>query len=124
MSSAASNSIAVRCCLLQEDEEDGEDEAAECYEVVPLERLAFEEDSYQDSEDRKRDDFLDNFELHQVERSAVTIESDTVGGDLCAVFEKRHAPRKQDYQNQWPSGGNLHFLKFQMSVPGKCHKNI
>ena len=78
--------------LFQKYEEDGEDEAGEGYEMVPLQGLAFEHDCDHEGEDSERDHFLDYLQLHKVERSAVAVETDAVSGYLCAVFEERHTP--------------------------------
>lgn len=50
---------------LQEHEVDGGDEAGEGCSVVPVELLALEEDSGNDGEDNKGDDFLDDLQLHE-----------------------------------------------------------
>lgn len=47
--------------LLQENEEDGEHKADERRDVVPVESLAFEEQSDDQGEDHQRDNLLDHF---------------------------------------------------------------
>lgn len=51
--------------VLQEHEVDGGDEAEEGCGVVPVELLALEEDSGNEGEDNKGNDFLDDLQLHE-----------------------------------------------------------
>ena len=60
--------------------------------MIPLEGLAFEEEGRDDGEDGQGNDFLDDFQLHQIEWTAVFDEADPVGWDLCAIFEERDSP--------------------------------
>ena len=92
--------------------------------MVPLERLALENEQDDDGEDRERDHFLDDFELHQGERAAVAVEADAVGRYGEAVFKESDAPRKKDHADQRPAGGNLHLLELQVPVPGECHEDV
>ena len=57
--------------LFQEHEEDGEDEAEEGGDVVPVKGLALEEEGDDEGEDKQGDDFLNDLELHEAERAAV-----------------------------------------------------
>ena len=110
--------------LLQENEEDGEDEAGEGGQVVPLEGLALEDEKDDDREDRQGDDFLDDLQLHQVERAAVAFEADAVGRDGEAVFEEGDAPGEEDHEDERPAGRDFHFLQFQMTIPGEGHEDV
>ena len=78
--------------LLQEDEKDGKNEAAECGEMVPLQGLSLEQEHRDERKDRQGDDFLDDFQLHEVERTTVFRKTDAVGRHLGAVLEKSDAP--------------------------------
>ena len=102
----------------------GEHKADECREVVPVQVLPLEEDVGDDAEDNQRDDFLYDFELHQVERSAVVDEADTVGRHLTAVLEKGNHPREGNDQIEGPVRGDARLLQAQMSVPRERHKHI
>ena len=110
--------------LFQEYEEHREDQAGESRQVVPLEGLALEEEVDDDREDGQRDGFLDDLELHQIERAAVARETDAVGGDGEAVLEEGDAPGEQDDQDQRPAGRDLHFLQFEMAVPRERHEDV
>ena len=57
--------------LFQEGEEDGEDEAEEGGDVVPVDGFALEDEGDDDGKDQQGDDFLDHFELDQGEGAAV-----------------------------------------------------
>ena len=92
--------------------------------MVPLERLALEDEHHDNREDRQRNDFLDDLQLHQVERAAVAVETDAVGRDGEAVLEKGDAPREQDDEDERPAGRHFHFLQFQVPVPGEGHKDV
>ena len=60
--------------------------------MIPLECLSFEKYCHKYGEHGERDDLLNHLELHQAERAAVAVESDSVGRNLCAIFEERHSP--------------------------------
>ena len=110
--------------LFEEDEKDSQHQAGKGCQMVPVERLAFEDEHHDNREDRQGNDFLNDFQLHQVERSAVTLEADAIGRHGEAVFKEGDAPRKQDDTNQRPRGRNLHFLQFEVPVPGKSHEDV
>ena len=71
--------------------------------MVPLKSLPLEHHCDDDSEHGEGDDLLDDLELHDVERSAVAVEADSVGRDLGAVFEESQAPGQEDYQYERPA---------------------
>ena len=110
--------------LFQEGEEDGEDEAGESDEVVPVDGLPFEDEEDDNREDREGNDLLDDLELDEIERTAVLGVADAVGGYGQAVLEERYSPGKQDDQDERPSGGDLHFTQFEMPVPCERHENV
>ena len=110
--------------LFQEDEKDSEDEAGEGGQMVPVKRLSLKEKSDNQSEYNQRDNLLDDFELKQAERASVAGKAKTVGRNLGAIFKKRYAPREKDDQDKRPACGDLHFLKFQVTVPRECHEYV
>ena len=57
-----------------------------------METLALEHYSYHDGKYCEGNRFLDHFELHEIERAAVSVKTDTVGRNLCAVFKEGNAP--------------------------------
>lgn len=59
--------------------------------MVPT-QLGMESNYGKQDENGQCDDFLDDFQLHEVKRAAVLLETDTVGGHLQAVFEKSDTP--------------------------------
>ena len=68
------------------------DQADEGCQVIPVQRLSVEIDRDKYGEYRQRDDFLNHLQLHDVERSAVAVKADAVGGNLAAVFGQRQQP--------------------------------
>ena len=92
--------------------------------MVPLHGLALEKEGDDDGEDGQGDHFLDHFELHQVEGTAVAVEADPVRRDGEAVLEEGDAPREEDDEDERPAGGDLHLLEFEMTVPRECHEDV
>ena len=92
--------------------------------MVPLDGLPLEKEGDNDREDGQGDDFLDHFELHQVEGTAVPLEADAVRRDGEAILEKGDAPREQDDEDEGPVRGNLHFLEFEMAIPRERHEDV
>lgn len=84
----------VRFCavLFKEHEEDRHDQAEERYEVVPLEGLPLEQKRHYYSEYCKGDHFLDHFQLHEVEWTAVPVKTNAVCRNLCAIFKESDSP--------------------------------
>ena len=73
--------------LFQKYEKYGQNQAKEGGKVVPLERLALEHYSCKYCKNCKGYHFLDDFKLHQVERTSVVNKSDSVRRYLCTVLE-------------------------------------
>lgn len=89
-----------------------------------MQMLTLEEDVGDDTEHNQGDDFLNNFQLHQREWSAVIDETDTVRRHQEAVLYAGYHPRKANYGNQRPVGRDACLIEFQVSVPRKCHEDI
>ena len=92
--------------------------------MVPLDRLPFEQEGDDDRKDGQGNHFLDDLELHQVERPSVALEADPVRRDGEAVFEEGDAPGKQDDEDERPARGDFHLLELEMPVPGERHENV
>lgn len=92
--------------------------------MIPLESLPLEEDDREHSEDDKCYHLLQDFQLHESERSSVLAESQSVCRDLETVFEQSDAPRQKYNGKKRPVGCDLHFLKLEMAVPCECHEYI
>ena len=78
--------------LFQENKINSHDQANASGYMIPLQAYPFEKDQREKDKDHQCDDFLNNFQLHKTERSAVTFESQPVGGHLGTVFEKSDTP--------------------------------
>jgi hypothetical protein len=81
--------------------------------IVPLEVFLEIKDG-KDTEDGKRDDFLNRFKLG----GGKGVRADAIGGDLKAVFDKGNAPA---YKN---CPVKRRGFIFQMTVPGDGHKDV
>lgn len=68
-----------------DDEEKGEN-------VIPMQTLPLEENVGYDGEHAEADAFLNHFELYQVERASVSLETDAVGRNLTAIFKEGYSP--------------------------------
>ena len=110
--------------LFNKYEENGEYQADEGCQVVPLYGLALEKEHHYHRKDGERDHLLNNLELKQVEGTSVADKTDTVSRHSKAIFKKCYSPREQDDQYERPSGGDFHFAEFKMPVPGEGHEDV
>lgn len=108
-----------------EDEEYRQHKADEGSEVIPAE-MAVEGDHGENGKHRERDAFLDDLQLHQIKRAAVSDEADAIGWHHETVFQKGDAPGKEHNGVDGPSGevDGLDGLQFEMQVPGTGHEDI
>ena len=107
-----------------EDEIDGGDEEEARHEMIPPQRHVKRQCGEKDENDQ-RNHLLNDLQLHQGERSAVALETYTVGGDLQAVLEESDSPREENNENKRCGvGEEPHVLELQMAVPRKRHKHI
>ena len=72
--------------------------------MIPVELLSLEEEIGNDAEDDKRDDLLNDFQLHQREWPAIADKAYPVGWYLTAVLEEGDCPREKNDTEQWPVG--------------------
>ena len=70
--------------------------------MVPMQVGALEHDVGNDAEHGQRDALLNDFQLDEVEGSAVFDKSQAIGGNLTAVLEEGDAPGKYDDAEEWP----------------------
>mgnify|MGYP000103236589 FL=1 len=92
--------------------------------MVPVQSLPLEHHGGDDREDDERDDFLNHFKLHQVERATVTFKAKSVGRYLATVFREGNHPREKDDTDKRPMGRYARLLQLQMAVPGQRHENV
>lgn len=71
---------------LVEHEVHRQHQADEGGKVVPVQRLALEEDGGEEGENHQCDDLLNDLELHQREGTSVLDEADAVGGHLEGIL--------------------------------------
>ena len=110
--------------LFQECEEHSRNDEQECDNVVPLERFRVENRYRDGRENRERNRFLDDLQLHQAEGTAIDAAADAVGGNHKAIFKEREPPRGENHENQRPVGADMHFFKFEVAVPSESHKDV
>ena len=108
----------------QENQIDGGDQAEEGSDVVPVERLPFEQQCHHHREDDERDDLLRDFQLNQRERSAVVNDADAVRRHLTDIFKQRDAPREENHGDERPRRTDFFLLKFEVPIPGKGHEDV
>ena len=60
--------------------------------VIPMKVLSLKKNVGDDGEDTETDALLDDLELNEIERTAIAIESHTVGRHLTAILKERYAP--------------------------------
>ena len=118
------NSFLLWSSLLFENEIHGKYKENKTNEVVQTECFRLEQKNRKDGKNNERDDFLNDFELPEIKRTAVCRVADTVGGNLTTVLKKSNSPTNQNDHGQSKSGEPTHLAEFQMSVPRKCHENI
>ena len=80
----------------------GCDQTEECGKVIPVQTLSLEENIGDDCEDDERHALLYHLELYQVEGTAIVDESNSVGGNLAAIFKKCYRPTEGDDTYQRP----------------------
>lgn len=110
--------------LLLENEIHRQNQQAEADDVVVGEGLVFEENEHEDSEDGERKELLDDFELPEVEGTAIVDEPDAVGRHHETVLDQRDAPAEEDDQRQRQFAEPSSALQFYVAVPCKGHKDI
>ena len=92
--------------------------------MIPLERFCMENGYRNCRENRERNRFLDNLQLHQAEWTAVDATANAVGGNHKAVFKEGEPPGGEDDKNQRPVSADVHFFEFEVAVPSKSHENV
>ena len=77
---------------LHENQINGSYEAKESSEMIPVQGLSGEENLRHYGKYDEDDDLLYHLELHEIERSAIVDESESVSRYLATVFKERDAP--------------------------------
>lgn len=76
----------------EERKVDRDNKQSKRHKVVPVKLLITEDQSYKYCENRERDNFLQNFQLHQCERTAIACKAHAVGWNHQRVFKESDAP--------------------------------
>jgi len=75
-------------------------EEHEAHEVIPFQLFVFEKNQGKQREYQERDDFLNDFELHERERPAILPEADAVGWHHETIFKKCDKPTGENKSEQ------------------------
>jgi len=110
--------------LFFENEVNRQNQEEESYGVIDFEGFVFEKHHRKDGEYHQGNDFLDDFELPEVEWAAVFGKTDAVCRNLKAIFKQGDAPTDQDDAYKTQILAPTHLLEFQMAIPGKGHKGV
>ena len=110
--------------LFQESKENRGDNKQECDNMIPLQCFCVENRDCNCRKDRQGNSFLNDFQLHQAEWTAVDAAANAVGRNHKAVFKEGEPPGSEDDENQRPVGADVHFFKFEVAVPSKSHENV
>lgn len=92
--------------------------------MVESQCFTFENEDGNQSEDRKRDELLDDFELPQIKRTAIVYVTDSVCRNHKAIFKQGNTPAKQNNHGKGELAKPSRVLQSQMAIPCKCHENI
>ena len=60
--------------------------------MIPMKVLSLKKNVGDDGEDTETDALLYDLELNEIERTAIALESHTVGRHLTAILKERYAP--------------------------------
>jgi hypothetical protein len=80
------------CLLFKKHKENCQYKADKSNYMVPLDGLSLEHEQYNDRENRQGYDFLDHFQLKQIERPTIGNKANPVGRDSKTVLEKSYSP--------------------------------
>jgi hypothetical protein len=108
--------------LLSKDEVDSQYQAGKTCKMVPLQRVALDKKNGEEGKDNQGDNLLNYFKLPECEWSAKLLAAEAVGWHLKAVLEQGNTPTDEH------DGNNAKALKLRLegdvTIPGKCHKDI
>lgn len=100
------------CCnsLFHKDKVDGGNETEGSGCMIPMERLPLKYYVGDYCKDDERNALLNNFQLHQVERSPITDEANAIGWYLTTILEESYHPAKCYDAYQWPVTAHARLL--------------
>lgn len=110
--------------LFLENKIDSQHQKCETDQMVRPETFIFKNQNCKKGKNNERNYFLNDFELPESKRAAISHKSDFVGRNHSHILKKRNHPTEQDDFQKTHIGKPVIFFEFQMTVPGKCHKNI
>ena len=92
--------------------------------MVYAKGFAFENQQCKHAKNAKCDDFLHDFELPNVKRTAVADVAVFIRWYEQTILEKRHAPAKENNPKKPKVAKKRDFGKFQVRIPRNRHQNI
>lgn len=110
--------------LFTEDKINCQDEEAETYPMVPTKRFGFEQQGGENHKYYQGDYLLQHFEFNQGKWTSVSFETKAVGRHLEKILKQGNAPADEDNGQQPQVLKPLHFVKFEVAIPGKSHEDV
>ena len=92
--------------------------------MIPVEFSHFEHFDADEHENNEADNLLNHLQFNQAKRSSVDFRTDPVCWNHGGIFKQRHAPTRQDNEDQRPILDNAHIRQLQIAVPRKGHKDV
>lgn len=111
-------------CLFLEHQPDGGYEQNERQGVIPPEAFGLEKQRAEQHKNHQSNDLLNDFQLHERERSAVFLKPDAVCRHLKTIFEECDAPAKKNDTDEGQGMKPRNVFHPQMSIPRKSHENV
>src|SRR5690606_13334225 len=96
---------------------------SKAYQVIHL-QWSMKGERGEDYKHHQCNNLLNNFQLYQREYTSVPLKTNPVGRNLKAIFKKGDQPAEENDTKQRKLTEPGVFGKFEMSIPGKRHKNV
>lgn len=110
--------------LLLENKINSENQEDKSDHMIDPKTLCLEQEDGKQCKYEKRDHFLDDLELPQIEWPTVIYIPDPVGRDHHTVFKEGYSPADEDHSHDAPFLEPGMLFEFQVSIPCKGHKYI
>ena len=92
--------------------------------MIPSESFVFEKQESKNHKNQQGNHLLQNLQFNELKRTAKGFASKPVCRNLKAILKKRNSPTDQDDTEESGFLKPPPFSKFQMTIPGHCHKRI
>lgn len=92
--------------------------------MIGSETFIFKHQNREKGKNNERDNFLNDFELPNTKRSAVSFKSNFIGRNHRHIFKQRNHPAKKNDFQKAQICKPIVLLEFQVTVPSKRHKYV